>query len=504
MKNNLKFFVTAISLLLASTLVLAGCIYVLAESEAPPQNYLMGGRILNEPIIDDTPFTQKELEAKYSSMKSYNEETNIMTVITPEYLNEYRAKIEGNKAIPILTADEVLYIIRDTIEMFYRGGYDGFILPAASPLEGVSDLPYGEDTVYSAEIGQINIKTDIVYDIILHRLALLSSPDAFFGNSFNDTVYYVPGLAAMTDRERLAEYFAGNTDSDIDESNIPYHFVFEEFGVYRDFIKRSIISSGTAGNIEKIYPILIVKEQLTPTFLALGHNPDNTTSAIFTLDLINGGFVMTSHSQYCSIKGDYRIEGDLLILTATYPAVGGEETEIIFQYDAEHNDYICLSDFPSMALQEGQIYWVFRYGREVWEALQTYASPETPSDETEPIPCNDPDAVSAYPYGSYILDEEDQLVLYKLFIRYISDIAGDKKWQERGCYGIAECDCSWTFTLNMPTRFLYSDQENNRYTIEYRICKCKTLVDYTFGYTLRLNDEEWSVIEAIIAKYSQQ
>ena len=85
MRNNIKFFIIVLVILLASSIVLTGCMYVIvAAKNGVAKVYNMGSQISADSNIivgDDTPTPQKELQRKFNAMYSISEDNKIITVI---------------------------------------------------------------------------------------------------------------------------------------------------------------------------------------------------------------------------------------------------------------------------------------------------------------------------------------------------------------------------------------------------------------------------------------
>ena len=92
MKNNFEFFSIVLVLLLASSIVLMGCMYAIAAENGDAKVYDMGSQISADSNIivdDDTPTSQTELQKKFSAMYDISEDGKTITVISEEFLNDY-------------------------------------------------------------------------------------------------------------------------------------------------------------------------------------------------------------------------------------------------------------------------------------------------------------------------------------------------------------------------------------------------------------------------------
>ncbi|MBQ5837363.1 MAG: hypothetical protein IIW39_01700, partial [Clostridia bacterium] len=119
MKKEFKFLISVVSILLVSSLILAGCMQALSESNGESKDYDMN--IVSEIIAeskpetdtDEPPMTQTDMKEKFSSMYEISENGKSITVISEEYLNSYWS--DGKRKNKALTSEEVLYIIQDSI-----------------------------------------------------------------------------------------------------------------------------------------------------------------------------------------------------------------------------------------------------------------------------------------------------------------------------------------------------------------------------------------------------
>ena len=227
MKNNLKFFGIVSALLLASTVVLTGCMYVIAAKNGDAKAYDMGSRISADNIIiadDDAPMSQTELQKKFGAMYDISEDGKTVTVISEEYLNEYWQSNYEKEIINSLTTEEVYFIIQDSIRIYME--YDKVVLAGfasvSSNKQVAERFPYiGDQEVcrsVTSYLDREKIEKDI-YTIILYRLIALSSPKTFFTGEEailfvgkNPAVYstilpwttfYIPNYSDNTDRENI-------------------------------------------------------------------------------------------------------------------------------------------------------------------------------------------------------------------------------------------------------------------------------------------------------------
>ena len=135
MKNNFKFFGVVLVLLLASSIVLIGCMYAIAAENGDAKVYDMGSQInAGSSIIagDDTPVSQTELQKKFSAMYDVSEDGKSITVISEAYLNSYWKSNYEKEVIRSLTTEEVYFVIQDSIRLYYE--YENVILLTFDPV----------------------------------------------------------------------------------------------------------------------------------------------------------------------------------------------------------------------------------------------------------------------------------------------------------------------------------------------------------------------------------
>ncbi len=192
MKKEVRFLISVASILLISSLVLAGCMQVISESKYEPKDYDMDivSQTVTEKgdgnIIENNPTPQNDMQKKFAEMSLISESGKSITVISEDYLNRYWEENKNNSVA--LTAAEVLYIIQDSIKIYFE--YDECILIGNQELESkhpsLENRPYllnGKltlNTISENALGVNYIKAcEEIQWIIIYRLAALSSGDAF-------------------------------------------------------------------------------------------------------------------------------------------------------------------------------------------------------------------------------------------------------------------------------------------------------------------------------------
>ena len=238
MKNNWKFILSVICIILSSALLLTGCMAAIAASADTPRPYQLstvpqtvpdaGGNFHEEivyqqaiatPDLTEPPVSQEELKEKFSAMCDFSEENKTVTVISEVYLAEFWSTHDEQEVVHSLSIPEVLYIIQDSIRIYNE--YDAIILPDFS-----DDVPNAAVNIEFSALGQKKItptpddrdqaRKD-VRQIIQYRLQALSSPEAFFTvaemmeyrkidletipDICHEVFFYIPNYSADTNRD---------------------------------------------------------------------------------------------------------------------------------------------------------------------------------------------------------------------------------------------------------------------------------------------------------------
>lgn len=152
MKRNVKFFTIVTALLLVSALVLTGCMYAIAADNGETRPYDLngqngtpdssGGSIVNP----DAPTAQSALQEKFDAY--LHKDGSTVTVFSEEQYAELKKIREDGRRDP-LTYDEILYLINDSISLYFT--YDEIRLTNAV-VDGVVHDPYlydNEGSVYA-------------------------------------------------------------------------------------------------------------------------------------------------------------------------------------------------------------------------------------------------------------------------------------------------------------------------------------------------------------------
>ena len=116
MKNKTWLIVT-VCMLLASAVILTGCMVAIAQQEEPSKPYEMGEAVSLVP--EDAPTAQTELEAKFAVYNHVAEVGNekILFLFSHEQAEEQWQKRQNGEDFR-LTYDEILFLINDSLQLY--------------------------------------------------------------------------------------------------------------------------------------------------------------------------------------------------------------------------------------------------------------------------------------------------------------------------------------------------------------------------------------------------
>lgn len=349
MKNNFKFFSIVLVLLLASSIVLTGCMYAIAAENGDAKVYDMGSQISadgNIIVDDDTPTSQTELQKKFSAMYDISEDGETITVISKEYLSEFWYSNYEKEVIHSLTTEEVYFIIQDSIRIYME--HDKVILTGfgsvSSNKQVAERFPYLDGAELSSRsekssLDREKIENDI-HTIIMYRLRALSSPKAFFTGAdairfvggdtsayngmYPETVFYIPGYSANTDRDYILSIMGGNSNFTDLEKFTDLFEVSVEGGINIRF------SSVVNGSTTEVYPTEDIYRVPVPDGLETSKDnnvvnkpdPDKNNAPVeeknnlyyFKLDTLNAKSSLMASNGKTEAEGTYANEGDAHIL----------------------------------------------------------------------------------------------------------------------------------------------------------------------------------------------
>ncbi len=238
MKQNVKFFTIVISLLLLSSIILAGCMHVIAADNGEMKPYDLNVQKENNDndndndnsvsggIVDDAPTSQTELQNKFNAY--LHEDGNTVTIFSKEQYAELKAVRENGNRNP-LTSDEILFLVNDSINLYFT--YDEIILSNANRdavIPVASNQSYNDrviypkyrdaaayDTYHEAATAYNKMLVDI-YEIIYYRIYMHdagfetvhhtndSGKDNIFGNRYNSDLGTISSATTVHRCQMLA------------------------------------------------------------------------------------------------------------------------------------------------------------------------------------------------------------------------------------------------------------------------------------------------------------
>lgn len=240
MKNNWKFPLSVVCIILSAALLLAGCMAAIASSADTTRPYELsnipqalagstnedGAQTVSpdfvvqqtNPDLTEPPVSQEELKAKFSAMYGFSNEDKTISVISESYLREFWNSNYEKEVIHSLSVSEVMYIVQDSIRVYNE--YDTVILPGFSA--GTSDaavrFPALEQRTITPDPDDRDRAREDVRVIIEYRMRALSSPKAFFTvgemmehrsmdledvpDICQEVFFYIPDYSADTNRDK--------------------------------------------------------------------------------------------------------------------------------------------------------------------------------------------------------------------------------------------------------------------------------------------------------------
>ncbi len=233
MKNDRKFLLTVITILLASTLILTGCMYTVVSDKNDPQTYVLETLtdLLTDSLTADSenaPPSQSDIKKKFD-IYTYSENRQVNSNSIPSvieqngvrYFSEEQAEElydrRNRGEMFTLTYDEILFIINDSINQYFANDYIvltnaldyGFV---TSP-ETLVNLSPGSYTIecyqgdYSEFVGETKNWYDLavnkyellladILDIIVYRLVMLDTTFVKVNiYEYNDALSDDPGIS---------------------------------------------------------------------------------------------------------------------------------------------------------------------------------------------------------------------------------------------------------------------------------------------------------------------
>ncbi len=195
MKSNKRITLIAVSLVLASAILLTGCMYALAADVGDEKPYTSDDldTSFTDATIEDAPEAQSSLQEKHAGFLHESEDGKSVTVFSSEQLGELLSVREAGKRNP-LSYEEVLFIVNDSARLY--SVYDEIVLDAslAQRLDinvySMTDNGVITTCEPDSDINYSKMVRDI-YSIIVYRLYALDSgfTRMYFGSLWNHETF---------------------------------------------------------------------------------------------------------------------------------------------------------------------------------------------------------------------------------------------------------------------------------------------------------------------------
>ncbi len=362
------FPITVTCILLASAVLLTGCMFAVAESKGTPKPYtteiaeqIVAENSSDNSVIDpEPPVPQSEMQKKFG-VYLHGQKNNTVQIFSEEQYDELKAVRDRGERIP-LTYDEVLYLISDSINLYFK--YDTVVLTQAivdriAPLQyyGIYSTnalsldtyhgDYSEQAELSDAYKQYNDTVRDIWMIVFYRLyvhdAGLEYIDRITDAEGNEHSFFVPASGSSIFPNILLLSLDGSTVSG-DENREKLQ---RELGKYLPpssekssladtpsqpltaplvFIKLDDILPSDF-SISIISPELLQKQTVFPTAELIARQPEKELSLtasmtvdgglrpLLWLDRTTGRFAMIRDASISfAVAGKFTEEGDYLTL----------------------------------------------------------------------------------------------------------------------------------------------------------------------------------------------
>ena len=283
MKNNWKFTVSVVGIILSSALLLTGCMAAIAASANTTRPYQLSTvpqavpdagsdsntetlhpspivtpdfvELQSDPDLTEPPVSQEELKAKFSAMYALSKGKKTISVISEAYLKDFWSSNYEKEVVHSLSISEVLYIIQDSIHIYNE--YDTIILAGFSAdTSNTTRFPALEQQTIKSDPDDRDQAREDVRRIIQYRLQALSSPKAFF--TVEEMMEYRKAdLEAIPDICREVFFYIPNYSADTNRDlyliDANYSNSRSKFGVFCfSYFNRMVLF--TTGNPETVFP----------------------------------------------------------------------------------------------------------------------------------------------------------------------------------------------------------------------------------------------------------
>ncbi len=397
MKGNFQFFSIVLLLLLASLIVLTGCMYAIAADNGEMKSYDLNGqkqnsdRSVDNIVEENAPLAQTALQKNFSAY--LHEDGNTVTIFSEEQYAELRAVRENGNRNP-LTYEEILFLVNDSINLYFT--YDEIrltnsnrdcVAPLAYEQSSNACVIYPEykdatayETYSEAETAYYKMLADI-YGIIFYRIYMHDAGfEAMFPHYLNDEnlifgrvpteCYQMLAIdnatfSGVENREKLVgEYKTLLKRKSIFESDtiIDYHYPYFNFAVlYTSILNTSsepieyrfYIAGPKDEPCQQIYPTAELYNLMPhQEFLYEAKVSNSTFQPIFSLDYGTGTFGMSADSRTSfAIVGKFSVNEGVLKIFPTNVGDEGVYSYILhwqdgtWVYSAENSKPIEVAGF---------------------------------------------------------------------------------------------------------------------------------------------------------------
>lgn len=211
MKQTIPFFAIVLSLLVASALLLTGCMYAIAVNNGDAKPYHIEEIDMSGGSIGDSPMTQAALQEKFGAYIHEEDGGKTAIVFSDEQYRTLKLR-RLNRERSALTYEEILFLINDSVNLYF--GHDKVVLTKAvadgisakSHLSSTAEViePYHGDFTEFDDNGQAceayNRMIQDIYSIIYYRIYV---HDAGF-RKVSEIEYAIPSTC-LVERKICAE-----------------------------------------------------------------------------------------------------------------------------------------------------------------------------------------------------------------------------------------------------------------------------------------------------------
>lgn len=404
MKNSKKIIIIAASLVIASVLILLGCMHFLAEPPEETKGYNPDEMSLPS-VIEETPTAQSALQKKFGAYG--REETGengekIYRLFTEEQIAESLSLREKGERRS-LTYEEIAFIVNDSIRMYFE--YDKIIVTdfanhehpeSTSILDydiklgtkrykrcevssvGYSEIipyhgDYSECKSYLSAVETYNSLIRGIETIILDRLRIHDTGTEGFclmsplpASKYTRFYGILLDGGSVTDHEEYVEALEKSISDQLGHKECMYPMLLTKDVYDRDSVRPHLtISFNDGESVKQLFPTEEL-EALRPDgkmVLTWTGNTNHQRTVTFEFDRWTESvkYTDTRLGKGSVLKGYYSIQGDMIILS-----FGTSNTLIFLEYDGEN---IKISDDKYIKTDN----WWYGYESEiVFECVEGY------------------------------------------------------------------------------------------------------------------------------------